>query len=190
MLALIKKTWTEVAFLLGVSGGFWLTLEPPVGGLPGALSGFVGALTLAAALGVRSVLEYWQNQLVVRTAIIVLGFALLVAAVPTFAIYFADRSNLVLTYQGTNIVRGIDHHPHILDIKKKHQSEEGVGITDIGLLTRMGENGATKRDLVWTRESILAAERRLSVGYAMCLLLTLLSTIFFVEILRIGRTST
>ena len=188
MLALIKKTWGEVAFLLGLSGSFWLTLEPPVGGLSGALSGFVGALTLAAALGARSVLEHWQSQLAVRAIIIVLGFALLVAAVPTFAFYFADRSNLVLTYQGNNIVGGTEYHSHILDIKK-HEAGNNIGMTDIDLLNRMGANGAGKRYLVWTRESILAAERRLSVGYAMSLLFTLLSTIFFIEILRIGRTS-
>ena len=185
MLALIKETWLEVAFLLSLSGGFWVTLEPPVGNLSGVLSSFVGAFIVAAALGVRVFLKH-SVQPSARAMTMAFALASLVAAVAMFGTYVADRSNLVLAFRSgdetVELVRGTVYQPGVRAVK------ESRAITDNKLLA--GAGGIQGRESVWTTESILAAERRLTFGYVLSLLFTLLSTMLFVEILRSERTST
>ena len=185
MLALIKETWLEVAFLLSLSGGFWVTLEPPVGNLSGVLSSFVGAFIVAAALGVRVFLKH-SVQPSARAMTMTFALASLVAAVAMFGTYVADRSYLVLAFRSgdetVELVRGTVYQPSVRAVK------ESQTITDNTLLA--GAGGTQGRESVWTPESILAAERRLTFGYVLSLLFTLLSTMFFVEILRSERTST
>ena len=183
MLALLKDTWTEVAFLLGIGSGFWIALEPPTGGPTGVLSGFVGAFVVAAALGVRGTLQHWRDLPVARVTTLVLAVVFLVAAVPTFATYVADRSNLVLPYgtEKVELVRGTTYHTEILGIKMRELK------TDSDLLDAAG--GAEGREFVWRRASILTAERRLIVGYLLTLLFTLIATMLFVEVLRFERAS-
>ena len=184
MLQLLKETWAEIAFLSALGGGFWFTLEPPIGNSVGVLSGFAGAFVLAAALGVRSILRRWHEQFRVVIAVQVLAFVFVLASVPILATYVVKRSNLVLDYdsggQIVEIVRGTEYHEMIFGVKMDKK------MSDVKLLNSYG--GIDNRDLVWTRESIIEAELDLVVGYMMSFLLTLISTVFFVEVLRIGRT--
>ena len=188
MLQLLKETWVEIAFLLGISGGFWFTLEPPVGNLSGALYGFVGAITLAFALGVRVTLGNGSNQPSVRVInwMSVLAFVFMLAAILIFLVYVDDRSSLVFEYKTESetleLVRGTEYQPSIQDIKKSEN------MTDIDLLNASG--GVNARDVLWTNSSIQAAEYRLTIGYFLSLLFTLLSTILFIEILRVRRGQT
>lgn len=180
MLEQIRQTWAEIALLLGVGGGFWLTLEPPVGELSGTLSGFVGAVSLAAVFGVRSVLSHYPESRGVRNATLAAALACLVVAVLAFAVFVVDRSSLVMKYeQGgatTELVKGTRYHTAILSVKRQQM------MSDMDLLRSVG--GPGNREAVWERASIVDAERRLALGYVLALLLTLWSTMFFVETLR------
>ena len=182
MLEQIKQTWAEVVLLLGLSGGFWLALEPPVGEVAGTLSGFVGAITVAAVFGVRSVLRHFRNSRTVLGATLGIALGFLVVAVPAFAIFVVDRSRLVLPYEENGatieLIRGTEYYPDVLAVKRADK------LSDMQLLNNVG--GAKNRDLIWVKGSIVKAERRLAVGYVLTLLLTLLSTMFLVETLRKG----
>lgn len=184
MLSLLRETWGEIAFLSAVGGGFWFTLEPPIGNNVGVLSGFAGAFVLAAALGVRSILRRWHDQFRVVIAVQVLAVVFLLAAVPILATYVVKESNLVIDYseggRTFEIVRGTEYHEAVFDVKISE------GMSDSKLLRSRG--GIENRDLVWKRKSIMDAESDLVVGYMMSFLLTLISTMFFVEVLRIRRT--
>lgn len=183
MLKLLKETWEEITFLSALGGGFWYTLEPPITSSVGVMSGFVGAFVLAAALVVRAVLQQWGMQSRVQIATLVLSVVFLLAAVPTFVVYVVDRSNLIFQYEhggeSIEIVRGTEYQSDILEIKANES------MTDSDLLDSAG--GPSGRDLVWTRQSTSKAEARLTIGYVLSLLFTLVSTIFIVEVLRVWR---
>ena len=183
MLKLIKETWEEIAFLVALAGGFWYALEPPITGSTGVISGFVCALVLAAALVVRAVLQQWGMQARVRIAVLVVAVVFLVAAVPIFVVYVVDRSDLIFPYEheggAIEIVRGTEYKPGVLEVKTSES------MTDGELLHTAG--GSNARDLVWTRQSISEAESRLTIGYVLSLLFTLVSTVFIVEVLRVWR---
>ena len=185
MYKLIKETWAEVFFLLALSGGFWLMLEPPLDVPRGVLSGFVGVVAVAVALGVRGVLKNYGGHSTMRLVIKIIAFVFLLAAIITFIIHIVDRSHYILSYKTTNItvevVIGSEYQPKV---KKIQQNEEFLK-SDIDLLKASG--GPDKPELIWTPESILAAEKRLAIGYLLSLLFTLFSTMFFVEILRFGK---
>lgn len=172
---------------MGLSSGFWVMLEPPIGIQSGALSGFVGSIALAVALGVRVTLGHGSSQPSVRVVnwLKLLAFVFLLAAIPMFLIYVTDRSSLVFEYKAggemQQLVRGTEYHPGVKAVKKDR------GMTDTELLNASG--GAEARNSLWTDSSLQAAEWRLSVGYVLSLLFTLLSTIFFIEILRVWRDS-
>lgn len=185
MLKLIRETWEEIAFLSALSGGFWYTLEPPIGNSSGVFSGFVGAFALGAALAVRCAMLYWNANSRVVISIMALAIVFLLAAVPAFAIYVVTRSNLVIDYTSNGevmeVVRGLEYHPEVLAVREEDFQ------TDHDLLNSAG--GLAGRDLVWTRDSIMEAELQLTVGYVLSFLFTLLSTVFFIEIFRIRRLS-
>ncbi|MEQ8185832.1 hypothetical protein [Marinobacter salarius] len=181
MLAILKETWGEIAFLMGLSGGIWYLLEPPIHGSSGTLSGFVGVVVLGTALGVRATLRQWTCRYV-TVLILGLGFVAISMAVVFFADYVVQRSHLVMNYrigptQTVEIIRGMEYQPGV-DYELR---------TDQGLLSDAG--GLNGRSLIWTRESIIESERRLSIGYVRTALATLLAAMFFVEILRLGAAS-
>ena len=116
-------------------------------------------------------------------AVQVLAVVLLLASIPVFATYVVKRSNLIFDYNNNGhiveVVRGTEYHKMIFKVKVTKK------MTDEKLLNSFG--GIESRDLVWKRESIIEAERDLAVGYMMSFLLTLISTILFVEVLRTRR---
>ena len=181
MLAVIKKTWREVAFLLVISGGFWFALEPPVFNPTGTLTGFVGAVSVAAALGIRSVLEHWRQSRHVRLVIIGAALAFLTATIPAFWVYVSSHSKHVTDYElnGTTIqlIKGMEYRPEILPLTLNPVN------TDQVLLDRADG----QRESIWTPESIYEAERILTIWYVLTQLSTLLATIFAVEFLRNSR---
>lgn len=183
---LIKQTWEEITILVALGGGFWYALEPPIPGPVNILSGFVCTAALAAALAVRASLQSWGTRRGVRTLVLMLAVVFLLAAVVMFINYVVARSNLVFKYpheqMTIEVVRGKEYQQDVLEMKVQN------GLTDSELLAAAG--GIRGRDLVWTRESIAKAERRLAVGYVLSLLFTLLSTIFVVELLRDRRRPT
>ena len=183
MLKLIRDMWQEIAFLATLAGGFWYSLEPPITGSIGVISGFVCAFVLAAALMVRAILQQWGMQTRIQIAVLVLSGLLLITSVPIFVVYVVDRSNLILEFEHggetVEIVRGTEYQPDVLKVKASES------MTDSDLLDSAG--GPSGRDLVWTREAISKAESRLTVGYVLSFLFTLVSTVFIVEVFRVWR---
>ena len=185
MIKLIKETWGEVSFLIALSGSFWIMLEPPLDVPQFVLSGFVGAISVAAALGVHSVLKNYGNHKPVLLIIIIIAFVFLLAATITFGIHIVDRSHFIRSYTTKNetvkLVIGSEYKSKIEAMQQNEKSFKSHN----DLLAASG--GPERRELIWTRESILAAEKRLAIGYVLSLLFTLFSTMFFVEILRFGK---
>lgn len=186
MLKLLKETAGEIAFLTALGGGFWALLEPPVGLQSGVFTGYVGASVLATTLCVRAILNLWSARRGVTIAVMAVATAALIAGTVFFASYIVDRSNLVFSY-GTGpetvveVVRGTRYHAHKAAIKQANL------LSDEELLSSAG--GPAGREHVWTRESIIEAERTLARGYMLTALMTLLATMFFVEVLRLGTAS-
>ena len=182
MTPLLKETWKEIAFLMGLGGGFWYTLEPNIGVESGVFSGFVSAFALAAVLETRSIVNQYSAHAVFRIALVVLGFAFLFVSVPLFSTYLVDRSNLTFEYETNTgpvrVVRGTVYHPDIF--KAKYEEK----LSDSALLVKAG--GPNRRDLIWTRSSIILSEKKLAMEYVLTSLSTLISLIFFIEVLRIG----
>lgn len=178
MLAILKETWKEVAFLISLAGGFWYLLEPPIHGSSGIFSGFVGTVALSGALCVRAMLRQWTGRHTTIT-MLALGVLSLSTAVPLFTSYVVERSQLVVKFQTSEsqtveVIRGTEVQPWVAEPELK---------TDQELLSDAG--GANARRLIWTPDSIIEAERRLAMGYVLAALATLLAAIFIVEILRL-----
>lgn len=189
MKKILNATVAEIGILLGVGGGFWKLLQPPVGAYPEVFSGFIAAATLGAALGVRATLNSWGATRGLITIILVVALIFLVVAVACFPIYVVGRSNMVFDYKlaGGEIVetvRGTEYHPDIATIKWAESK------TDEDLLNDFGEGGIEAREFVWPRESLIEAERWLAVWYMLTALTTLFSSMLFVEVLRMQMHQT
>ena len=181
MMGLLRETWGEILFLMGLGGGLWYLLEPPIGAQSGVLSGFVSITILSLALALRSTLAMFSQKQLVPVFLLALGMFSALVAVVLFGNYFVIRSQLIMQYQTgpqqtVEVVRGDTYQPIVLEILKKERK------SDSDLLNAAG--GIDYRHEVWTKASIWQAERELTWKYLLMALSSLFGAMCFVEILR------
>ena len=186
MLDLLKETWKEISFLMGLAGGLWYLLEPPIGAQSGVLSGFVAITILSLALALRSTLAMFSQYQLVPVILLVCGIFSALIAVVSFGNYFVTRSQLVMQYeigpqQTVEVVHGDTYQPIVLEVLKIERK------SDSDLLNAAG--GIDHRHEVWTKASIWQAERELTWKYLVMALSSLFGVACFVEILRLKLKS-
>ena len=181
MLSLLRSMWGEILFLMGLAGGLWYLLEPPVGTVSGALSGYVAIVIFALALALRCTITLFPDVPVIKILLLIIGTVSIVTSIFMFGDYFITHSQLVFEYQTgpnetTKIVRGSKYQP----VAQKLRLEGGK--TDQELLSNVG--GVKGRHRIWTAASILEAEQELTWKYIGVALSTLFGMICFTELLR------
>lgn len=181
MLSLLRSMGAEIVFLMGLAGGLWYLLEPPVGTVSGALSGYVAVAIFALALALRCTITLFPNVPVIKILLLIIGTVSIFTSIFMFGNYFVTHSRLVFEYQTgpnetTKVVRGSEYQP----VAQKLRLEDGK--TDQDLLSNVG--GVNGRDRIWTTASILEAEQELTWKYIAVALSTLFGMICFVELLR------